>query len=255
FLTIELETARRANAKVIIMSHIPPMSDIWKVLENRNFTSVSEDMYWKPVYQERFNRLMREYSDTVTVQLYGHTHLFYFQALSEGVPFFIVPAISPLFGNAPSYFIAQLDDESLSLKSLTQRYFDEKWTTGVRVEDLFGDLTDTASLRASAMRLVTDDALWAKYVKLRAGGVGGEKRFPGGECDSWCRKVIACNMVSNVWDDIRACVEAKEKEPSRKLLIIIPVVVIAVALLILGVGILVVYRRRQLRYMEGVRDT
>ncbi|PWV11084.1 hypothetical protein C3747_63g134 [Trypanosoma cruzi] len=255
FLTTELENARKANSKVIIMSHIPPMSNIWKVLEGGNFTSVAEDMYWKPLYQKRFNQLMREYSDTVTVQLYGHTHLFYYQALSGGVPFFIVPAISPLYGNAPSYFIAQLDNKSLSLKSLTQRYFDYDWTNGVLVEDLFGDLTDTASLRASAMRLVTDDKLWAKYVRLCGGGVGSDKLFPGGKCNSWCRKVIACSMVSDAWGDIKACVEAIEKEPSRKLFITILIVVIVLALLILGIVILVAYRRRQLHYMEDVGRT
>ncbi|ESL05203.1 hypothetical protein TRSC58_06584 [Trypanosoma rangeli SC58] len=259
FLTTELANAQKANAKVIILSHIPPYINLWKLLGTESFTTVAENMFWKPMYQRRFNQLMKKYSGTVTVQLYGHTHLFSFQALTGGVPSFIIPATTPLYKNLPSYFIAHLKDEDFSLRSLTQRYLNNgTWTNGLLVEDLLGDLTSISSLQASAMRLITDNKLWKKYLTLRAGGVEDDGLFPKKSCDLWCRASIACSMVSDTWEDIAACVnEAKHPHHEAgysKWQIAVPVVLSVVfLLLLLGIVTLIVYRRMRQRDARAAR--
>ncbi|RNF00778.1 beta-fructofuranosidase-like protein [Trypanosoma rangeli] len=245
FLTTELANARKAHAKVIILTHIPPYIDLWKLLRTGSFTAVAENMYWKPMYQTRFNQLMKKYSGTVTVQLYGHTHLFSFQALTGGVPSFIIPATTPLYKNIPSYFIAHLKDEDFSLRSLIQRYLNNgTWTNGLLVEDVLGDLTNISSLQESAMRLITDDKLWKKYLTLRAGGVENDDLFPKKSCDLWCRASIACSMVSDTWEDIAACVNKNKhlhhEAGHSKWEIVIPVVLsIVFFVLLLGIAILI----------------
>ncbi|RNF16419.1 beta-fructofuranosidase-like protein [Trypanosoma conorhini] len=261
FLTTELANARKARAKVIIMSHIPPYVDSWKLLHAGRFTAVSENMFWKPKYQARFNKLMREYVDTVTVQLYGHVHLFSFQALTGGVPSFVIPATTPLYKNLPSYFIARLSDEDFALRGLTQRYLSKgAWTNGLSVEDVLGDLTNISSLQASARRLMTDDSLWSKFLALRAGGVEDDSLFPSKSCDAWCRASIACTMFSDTWEDIAACVSASTKHPPHeaedsKMRIAVPIFLSLIFfLLLLSIALMILHRLRQRRRAEYAQE-
>ncbi|KEG05883.1 beta-fructofuranosidase-like protein [Trypanosoma grayi] len=250
FLNTQLADARKAGAKVIIMSHIPPYINVWGVLDARDFHSIRKDMYWKPVYQQRFNNLMKEYSDTVRVQLYGHTHLFSFQVLPGGVPSFIIPAITPVYGNNPSYFISEFDDNDWSLRSLAQRFLSNTtWSNGLRVEDVFGSLSDTAALQETTHRLLTDDDLWTRFIILRAGGVENHALFPGGACDWWCRKLSVCSMQFATWDELVVCVRQDRAPPGG---IVVPVTLVAIfaVFLAVGAGLLIVHRRRQLQRMQ-----
>jgi sphingomyelin phosphodiesterase acid-like 3 len=73
--------------------------------------------------QEKLADLLIEYSDVVRLAIFGHTHLDELrllqpeshsgQAESEsGVPVKIVPSISPVNGNNPSFTVAQINPES-----------------------------------------------------------------------------------------------------------------------------------------------
>ncbi|KAH9577205.1 Calcineurin-like phosphoesterase domain [Trypanosoma melophagium] len=245
FLTTQLEEARKAKSKVIILSHIPPYINTWGVLAAKSLRSVEDDMYWKPMYQKRYNSLMKNFSDTITLQLYGHTHLFSLQALENGVPSYIIPAVTPIYKNIPSYMIAQLDDTAWSLKSLMQRYLSNStWSNGLRVEDIFGDLSSISSIRKAAKQLTTDNDMWAKYVTLHAGGIENHALFPNGKCDSWCQKLCSCSMISETWEDIQSCMkEEKEKKGSQGLTIAL--VVLGVVVLIVGSGMLFFHYNRQ----------
>ncbi|ORC93775.1 beta-fructofuranosidase-like protein [Trypanosoma theileri] len=244
FLSTQLEEARLANSKVIILSHIPPYINVWGVLTAKKLRSVKEDMYWKPNYQSRYNTLMKNYSSTVMIQLFGHTHLFSLQALENGVPSYVIPAVTPIYKNIPSYMVAQFDDNTWGLNSLMQRFLsNSKWSNGLRVEDVFGNLNNISSIRSAAKRLITDNTTWAQYVTLHGGGVENHALFPGGECDSWCRTLSACSMFSDTWNDIQSCMKKKEKKENQALTITL--VVLGVLVIMVGSGMLFLHYRRQ----------
>jgi len=118
---------------VYIAGHIPPIVD-----------SYGGQPQWNLQYVVKYKALVQEYSDIIKAQLFGHVHsmefrynLFFYLYLNslfsnlhayrvpmhyenaDGVPIFSSGAISPLFGNNPSFTIWEYDQTTFELQDFT----------------------------------------------------------------------------------------------------------------------------------------
>ncbi|KPA85929.1 beta-fructofuranosidase-like protein [Leptomonas pyrrhocoris] len=209
WLASEIDAARSAGQKLIILSHIPPLPDVFNVLSRGAIGTVESDMYWKPIFQSAYTTLLFNNRDVVAMQIYGHTHRFSFVAdPSMGVPLLIVNSITPIFGNNPAYMIGDFDESIWRLVSLRQRYLD---TTGKPVQILPGlevtsalkihNLSSMDDMRAALTNMFTDDIAWGNYMVLRTGGVVDDPCTT-----SFCRIYTLCAMLNAEHESISTCV-------------------------------------------------
>lgn len=106
WLERELAAAAAAGSKVLIVGHIPPTLD-----------SYYREPLWQEYYAATFWALLHRYPSAVGGLLFGHIHTTQFRvwgagtaALDGAPPLFTLPAVSPLFGNNPSFSSLTLDE-------------------------------------------------------------------------------------------------------------------------------------------------
>lgn len=212
FLEAQIAAAKTAQRRVIILGHIAPTPDVYNIISREKFGAVAEDMYWVPAFQERYSKLLLDSSDVVVLQIFGHAHLFSIQALpSVGVPLVVVPAVSPVFGNSPSYFVASFTDK-WELLEMRQRYLkaDGTWSYGMSVTGALGLATgfgNATQMNADLSNLFTSRPLWSNYLSMHSGGgVDGLKVYPKQSCGAFCQAVTLCSMTRGAHDEIQQCV-------------------------------------------------
>ncbi|KAG5466649.1 hypothetical protein LSCM1_00818 [Leishmania martiniquensis] len=206
----EINAARAAGQKVIIIGHIPPQPDVFGVISRGTVGSVEEDMYWKPRYQKAYTVLLSANKDIITLQLFGHTHRFAILGDEEmKVPLIVINAISPLYGNRPAYLIANFHPATWKLETLRQRYANTafiQWSNGLEVANALGitDLSDVSAIHAAVAEMFTNDTLFERYMALRTGGVVDDP------CTTvFCRVYTICGMLYATHEKIRSCVHAQ----------------------------------------------
>jgi sphingomyelin phosphodiesterase acid-like 3 len=99
----ELKAAREKKQKVIILMHIPPGIDVYASLRFRLFTLIE---LWYSKYTLRFQAELRQFAPEIVGLFAGHLHFDWFQTMtfnSGDIPFIGTPAISPIFGNNPTF--------------------------------------------------------------------------------------------------------------------------------------------------------
>ncbi|CAG9582240.1 conserved hypothetical protein [Leishmania major strain Friedlin] len=210
FLRSELAKVRAASKRAIIMGHIPPGLNTYNVLK-RGFGSAAGDMFWKEQYEATYNSIIREYKDLLVVQLFGHTHMFKLLTMPRnGVLGIVVPSISPIFGNHPSYLMANFS-ETWELEDAQSRYTigDGVFHPGLSAKEVFSlntGLYSVADVRAAITLLATDDTMWDRFLTVFCGGEKSSHVFPHRKCDKQCRYIVVCSMLENNHTDIQHCV-------------------------------------------------
>lgn len=120
WLRKELESSRKNNQKVILIMHIPPGVDVYSSVKKKLFTVVE---FWQPTYNESFQKILDTYSSSIMAILSAHTHMDWFQTLTNGYHENILisstPAISPLFGNNAAFKIYTYSTSSLQLQNFS----------------------------------------------------------------------------------------------------------------------------------------
>ncbi|CCW66441.1 unnamed protein product [Phytomonas sp. Hart1] len=265
FLEKELELAKKNGKKVIIIAHIPPIMDTYVVILNGKFTNSSNDMLWKESYYKKYIKLISAYKDTISVQIFGHLHLFYFLCFPEIVtPTFVLPAITPLSGNVPSYLLATFSD-SWEITDLNQRtLIGNKWHNTVNVKGVFGSVDGLYNLNKTRERIkdfYTDDRAWLDYLQLHNGGEATNRVFREIKPSSFSRAVTVCSSLSGNYDTIKGCVsELMAKKPltchntnlKTFLLIFLP---IASGIIITCLIILIICVARRHSTQKIIKDT
>jgi sphingomyelin phosphodiesterase acid-like 3 len=114
----QLAQARAAGERVWVMGHIPPGIDPYSTL--MSFSNVCDG--GDPVLflaEDKLADLMVEYADVVRLGIFAHTHMDEMRVLTRegdgaqgGVAIKIVPSISPVDGNEPSFTIARVNAAS-----------------------------------------------------------------------------------------------------------------------------------------------
>lgn len=107
WLARTLAAERRAGRTAILIMHIPPGIDAFASAEGA--CPKPGQPFWTGPALDGFVALASRYRDVVKVALAGHTHMDDFRVVSDrGEPVTAVrisPAVSPLFGNHPSYTV------------------------------------------------------------------------------------------------------------------------------------------------------
>lgn len=114
----QLAQARAAGERVWVMGHIPPGIDPYSTL--MSFSNVCDG--GDPVLflaEDKLADLLVEYADVVRLGVFGHTHMDEMRVLRRegdeaqgGVAVKLVPSISPVDGNEPSFTIARVNAAS-----------------------------------------------------------------------------------------------------------------------------------------------
>jgi sphingomyelin phosphodiesterase acid-like 3 len=122
WLERELQQARQSGQSVWVMGHIPPGVDPYSTLRNFRDVCGGQD----PVMflsSDKMADLMVEYADVVRLGIFAHTHMDEMRLLTaEGadakiaaghrVAVKMIPSISPVDGNNPSFTVARVNPSS-----------------------------------------------------------------------------------------------------------------------------------------------
>lgn len=117
WLNKELADARSKKDRVWVMAHIPPGVDAYSTFTKANKNDDANCKYSKPTEFLSSNLLadaLRDNADVISLVLLGHTHmdemrLFAGKTGTGGIPGKLVPSISPVDGNNPSFTVGVVD--------------------------------------------------------------------------------------------------------------------------------------------------
>jgi sphingomyelin phosphodiesterase acid-like 3 len=124
WLRQQLEEARASKQKIWVMGHIPPGVDLYATAKRTPDLCGGQN----PVMflaSEKLADVLAEYGDVVQLAIFAHTHMDELRLLKEdgqspasqkSVAVKMIPSISPIHGNQPSFAVAQVDPLSAALK-------------------------------------------------------------------------------------------------------------------------------------------
>lgn len=122
WLEAQLALAQKQNKRVWLLMHVPPGLDSY-ALDNGSRAANQ----WTPAFTARYLRLIDQYRDTLHTSFTGHTHMDDYRVdRISGEPVLlhkIAPAVSPIFGNNPSFQVFQLDTTSAVISNWQTHYF------------------------------------------------------------------------------------------------------------------------------------
>jgi sphingomyelin phosphodiesterase acid-like 3 len=133
WLKAQLERARRTKEKVWVMAHIPPGVDPYSTVTKGNVCAGKKPQMF--LASEAMEETIAEYGDVVRLAIFAHTHMDELRLLEPAagghgaVAVKMVPSISPIDGNDPSFTVAAVDAASATLKDY--RVFAASNQTGV----------------------------------------------------------------------------------------------------------------------------
>jgi sphingomyelin phosphodiesterase acid-like 3 len=119
WLKLELERARREEQKIWVMGHIPPGIDPYSTLtKGKNLCAGAAPQEF--LSSEALAETLAGFGDVIQLALFAHTHMDELRLLpavrggedDEPVAVKMVPSISPVDGNLPSFTVAQIDSLS-----------------------------------------------------------------------------------------------------------------------------------------------
>lgn len=101
----QLLDAKAHQQQVIIAMHIPMNIEVYAMSRIYLFKALS---LWKPFFAKAFKAEMQEFSPQMAGILSGHTHFGWFHINQDQIPVSGVPAISPIFGQAPKFKVYEV---------------------------------------------------------------------------------------------------------------------------------------------------
>lgn len=123
WLRAQLAAARAAHQQVWIMAHIPPGIDVYRTFTRARNVCAGQDPE-QFLRSADLARTIAAYPDVIRLALFGHTHMDEVRVfggssssgLSAPVPGKLIPSISPIDGNHPSFTVAQVDPQTAVVK-------------------------------------------------------------------------------------------------------------------------------------------
>lgn len=168
----ELERAVPASKlRTWLFLHIPPGIDAFSTAHLAHRLVVVP--FLNPAPRARLTALIGDPARNVAVVIAGHTHKFAYRIVDESgkrpVPILLVPALSPIFRNAPSFVTANVSDDGAVTRVEEHSYVRRKWRDDGGLESLgVRELTGEA-LRALQGRLEANPALRQRFADLYNG--------------------------------------------------------------------------------------
>ncbi len=183
-----------------VFAHIPPGIDAYSSarLAHRLITVP----FLRPAENDRFVSMLADPRRRVALVVAGHAHRFAFRVAADGanaVPVVQMPAISPIYLNAPSFLTGRVDDDG-AIASLTEwSQTDTGWRALGDTQALGLARVDVASIRALEARLTAGGPIRETFQKLYTGG-----GLP--EIDDRMRALYVCAAVNVRIDAFRSCI-------------------------------------------------
>jgi hypothetical protein len=167
----DLRTAP-AGTRSWVLFHEPPGVDAFSTSHITHQLFVVP--FLRPDYRDALVRLLGDPRSHVALVLAGHTHKFSFRVLpakeGAGIAMLLVPSISPIFDNAPSFLRTSVAPNG-ELGDVTQFAFDAgHWERHGDLASLGVEHFDAPALSALITRLKKDPALVEQFASLYEGG-------------------------------------------------------------------------------------
>ena len=156
-----LTGARASGQAAYIIGHIPPVVD-----------SYSRKDAWQALYSEQYFAVVRNFSDVVVAQLFGHLHADQFRCMhiNDSAPILLMPAVTPIYGNNPSFRIVEYDDATFRPTDMCTYVLDDstsEWRFEYCTRQRFGlnDLSNSALL-SIAVQMAANATLLADVLAV-----------------------------------------------------------------------------------------
>lgn len=189
WLEAQLSAVHKHRGGVIITGHIPPTID-----------QFSFSMEWLQPYADAYVRIVARHANVVSAQLFGHTHQNMVRAFpavpdtaaayGDGPALLVSAAVSPIYGNNPTFSVLELKPSSAVLHDLTVHTvqlsatgpsLEPQWAPLYSARERYApyDILTSKGLRAFAVALMSDDELFSAYLHDRLSGAPGWDKRPG----------------------------------------------------------------------------
>jgi sphingomyelin phosphodiesterase acid-like 3 len=123
WLRKQLTEARANGEQVWVMAHIPPGIDVYTTFHRYLFAPGEACNVKQPqmfLSNGALGGTIAEFGDVVRLAIFAHTHMDEIKLLQgpdgKTVPVKMVPSISPINGNEPSFLVAQVAPQSATIK-------------------------------------------------------------------------------------------------------------------------------------------
>jgi hypothetical protein len=178
WLSHALADAAAAHRKVILIYHIPPGTDAFATARHDACPVTPAPLMAEP-YASELHALMERYRDTIAANIAGHLHTDAFRILRNRDRLFgfvmIAPAISPIFGQNPSFRRFTLSDDG-TISNVNTYYIANlgdavagaapQWRAEASFEHAWNlPRFDTASLETLYQRLHTSERAQRRWIQ------------------------------------------------------------------------------------------
>lgn len=192
-----------ASNNVWIVAHIPPGVDVYATQHAANNAAVS---FLTPHYNDVFVNALLAVPHTM-MAITGHTHMDSFRVIGPDpsrptVPMLVVPSISPVFSNNPSFTLLRVDDTSAVVEDAQVFVLDDlamlakngrltaNWRREYDFDSVFGHGTIDASHLANVQdEVLSDDRVRRRFEEFYDGS-SGRASIPDAQWHAyWCADV------------------------------------------------------------------
>jgi sphingomyelin phosphodiesterase acid-like 3 len=159
-----------AGSRAWVLLHVPPGIDAYTT---NNYTHrLAIIPFTRPRAREALEKIVEDPRNRVSLIVAGHTHKFGYRVLSgkTRVPLLLVPSVSPIFYNAPSFLTLAVDETGTIDRVDEHAYTDGAWRDLGGLASLGVQRFDAAQLLALQGRLKHSAQLRASFSRLYSGG-------------------------------------------------------------------------------------
>lgn len=217
WLEEELTQAEKIGNKVFLFGHIPP---------GQNNANLSPESLYN--FNVKFSELVERFSDTIRIQLYGHTHTDAFRVITDlktgqqpkgfGL---ISPAVTPWQNHNPAVRLIKYSRKTFDIMDVITFYADLEesnaadkmlWRKEYSMSEEYGLKNITAQgLFNLSQQMWKDDNVWAKFVKFYPSMTSSHEH-----CQGDCRALQVCASQQITMDYYSPCVEELAKIPRNE---------------------------------------
>jgi uncharacterized protein YjeT (DUF2065 family) len=167
-----LAAVQRAPGPVWVLFHIPPGVDAFSTVQVSKGLAIVP--FLAPARRDRMLAALESAPGKIVLAVGAHTHRFAYRiagaAGARPVPMLLVPAISPVYGNAPSFLTANVDARGIPHDVEEYSYRSGAWRDTGGLRELGVTAFTAPQLLAAQARLAHDPQARATFARLYGGG-------------------------------------------------------------------------------------
>ena len=164
-------TLAPSTMRTWLFLHIPPGIDAFSTAHLTHRLAVVP--FLNPAPRAQLTGLIGDPARNVALVVAAHTHKFAYRIVNESgkrpVPILLVPALSPIFGNSPSFVTATVSSDGTVAKVEEHSYVARKWRNAGGLESLGVRELSGEALSALQGRLAQDPVLRKRFALLYNG--------------------------------------------------------------------------------------